>query len=72
MVLTVFAQEQPVYIGLKVDDTFKVGHYRYCSGFGVRVVDMRVETQPILHELFTDRSSLPPQRVTSTSSLWTA
>ena len=47
MVLTVFAQEQPVYIGLKVEDTFKVGHYRYCSGFGVRVVDMRVETQPI-------------------------
>ena len=47
MVLTVFAQEQPVYIGLKVEDTFKVGHYRYCSGFGVRVVNMRVETQPI-------------------------
>ena len=45
--LTVFAQEQPDYIGLKVEDPFKVGHYRYCSGFGVRVVDMRVETQPI-------------------------
>ena len=45
--LTVFAQEQPDHIGLKVEDPFKVGHYRYCSGFGVRVVDMRVETQPI-------------------------
>ena len=31
----------------RLEDPFKVGHYRYCSGFGVRVVDMRVETQPI-------------------------
>ena len=50
MVLTVFAQEQPDYIGLKVEDTFKDIEMQgspACSGFGVRVVDMRVETQPI-------------------------
>ena len=54
--LTVFTQEQPDYIGLKVEDPFKVGGMEVegsaevvvaGSGLGVRVVDIRVETQPI-------------------------
>ena len=54
---TVFTQEQPDYIGLKVENPFKDGHDIEMqgsaevvvagSGLGVRVVDIRVETQPI-------------------------